>query len=668
MANKDETPNCKAMSSITSESELLERLDDTLRVSPNADVAPGIASTSKVDTLRLLNAAFRFPLDEPEESEPLPVRIGRYAIQSELGRGRFGIVYSAFDAELKRLVAIKRLRLEEISNAETRRRFAQEAETGARLDHPGIVSVLDAGRDGKYLFLVLAFCEGMNLEQWLEQQLERIAPRTAAMLVKQIGEAIHHGHTQGIVHRDLKPSNLMMVPDDDSPGGYAPKVLDFGFARLLNDDPRATASSVLVGTPRYMAPEQAEGAAAAVGPETDVFALGAILYELLTGGPPFPGNSVFEVFQKLQSCELSPMSGLTDRDRDLEIICRKCLRREPKDRYRSAMELCEDLQNYLADIPILVRTVSRAERLMRRCLWQTHRRGFKIAFALTSAVLLPIVYFAVLSLLSKEHRAKVNGSAAVAIGNRVEDASSVPELFTERDVAARVIELGGTVEIKFGGRSTEIGRLKALPDVPMQVTWIMLPRCERVSDADIQKFVKLHSLVGIDLYSTGVTDVAAEAIGKISSLHDVYVHSTSITDAGASSIIDLRRLRGVNFNWTKITDASLRRLAAKTDLRKLKVRGTAITNHGVGELVGLPFLEILDLGETSIEDAGFLPLVGSLTRVKELEIDGTRVSDRSLDAMREWRLNRLRCSLGEITESGLARFRLMHSDCSIQID
>ena len=350
MADEDETPNSAASWNDLTESELLERMDDALRERPSANVALGSISNSTVDTLRLLNATFHLPLDDFEKSEPLPERIGRYEIQSELGRGRFGIVYRAFDAELKRVVAIKRLRLLEVSNADARRRFTQEAETGARLVHPGIVSVLDAGRDDNYLYLVLAFCEGLNLEHWLEEhQADRISPRNAAFLVKQIGEAVHHGHTQGIVHRDLKPSNVMMMPNDHSPIGYSPKILDFGFARLLDDNPRATASNVLVGTPRYMAPEQAEGVA--VGPETDVFALGAILHELLTGTPPFPGSNIFEVLKKLQSCDLSPMQGLHSQDRDLETMCKKCLRRDPKDRYRTALDLSNDLQRYLDGIP-----------------------------------------------------------------------------------------------------------------------------------------------------------------------------------------------------------------------------------------------------------------------------------------------------------------------------
>ncbi len=284
---------------------------------------------------------------------------GDYELLEELGRGGMGVVYKARQVRLNRVVALKLLRSNPLTSAELWARFQREAEAIARLQHPHIIQVFDCGAWADQPYLVIEFVAGGSLAAQLQGRPR--PPREAAALVETLARAISAVHAAGIIHRDLKPSNVLLTADG------TPKVADFGLAKLLGTTEQsggtpATAAGAILGTAAYMAPEQADGHSAEVGPAVDVYSLGAILYELLTGRPPFRGNSPLDTLRQVLWQELVPPRQLQPAvPGELEAICLKCLEKKPQHRYPSAQELADALDAWMADQtmadkPIAVRT------------------------------------------------------------------------------------------------------------------------------------------------------------------------------------------------------------------------------------------------------------------------------------------------------------------------
>jgi len=311
-----------------------------------------------------------------------------FEIIEEIGRGGMGVVYKARQPALNRFVALKMVRAVDASNEELLTRFRSEARAVASLRHPHIVQVYDFGEhDGlPYLAMELIECgtlaERLDGTPWL--------PRAAAELLVKLAGGVQCAHDRQIIHRDLKPANVLIASADE--GGLDVKITDFGLAKLFHDEGSANTKSVaFLGTPSYMAPEQASGGARGVGPATDVYALGAILYELLTGRPPFRGASPLETLQQLLATEPVSVNRLAPGvPRDLATICEKCLRTEIDRRYASAAELRADLQRYLAGMPVQARRLGGVERTWRWC-----RRNPTWTVALASVALLLISVAAV---------------------------------------------------------------------------------------------------------------------------------------------------------------------------------------------------------------------------------------------------------------------------------
>ncbi len=304
-----------------------------------------------------------------------PLRIAQFEILEELGRGGMGIVYKAFDPRLHRVVALKVLK--ETTGPDDPRaiRFEREARAAARLQHPGIVQVHEVGEADGVPYIAMEFISGGTLRRaWTEHGRD---PRSGARLLMQVAEALAHAHEHGIVHRDMKPENILL---DE---GGRPRVSDFGLAHEIEAESRMTISGMVLGTPSYMAPEQAEGRRDAIGPPTDVYGLGAVLYELLTGQPPVVGSGIFEMIQQVIAVEVVPPSARNPRvERDLEVICLRCLEKESARRYQNAGELASDLGHYLAGEPILARPVSSMYKVRR---WVRRRRTIVVAAALVTA-------------------------------------------------------------------------------------------------------------------------------------------------------------------------------------------------------------------------------------------------------------------------------------------
>jgi serine/threonine-protein kinase len=283
-----------------------------------------------------------------------------YEIAGELGRGGMGVVYKALQKGLGRWVALKMVLAGSHASPQQLARFRAEASAVARLQHPNIVQIYDVGERNGLPYFSLEFVEGGTLQQRIHGNPQ--PPREAAYLVETLARAVAYAHQLGIVHRDLKPANVLLTRDG------VPKITDFGVAKRLEDSSGQTKSGMLVGTPSYMAPEQARAEASAVGPLVDVYALGAILYELLTGRPPFEAATTMDTIVKVTSQEAVAPSRLRyGLPPDLETICLKCLQKEPEPRYQSAQALAEDLRRFLAGEPIQARPVGSAERAWRWC-------------------------------------------------------------------------------------------------------------------------------------------------------------------------------------------------------------------------------------------------------------------------------------------------------------
>jgi WD40 repeat protein/predicted Ser/Thr protein kinase len=289
-----------------------------------------------------------------------PPDLPGYELVGELGRGGMGVVYQARQTTLNRLVALKMILAGPRAGPRERARFQTEAEAVARLQHPNIVQIHEVGKHDGRPYLCLEYVDGASLAQ--RYAATRRPPDAAARLVEALARAVDYAHRQGVVHRDLKPANVLLTADG------VPKVTDFGLAKRAWEERGLTQSGSILGSPSYMAPEQAGGKVAEVGPLTDVYALGGILYELLTGRPAFRADSVLETLRQVQTQDPVPPCRLRVRvPRDLETICLKCLRKEPARRYCSALDLAEDLERFLAGKPIQARRTGGLERAWRWC-------------------------------------------------------------------------------------------------------------------------------------------------------------------------------------------------------------------------------------------------------------------------------------------------------------
>jgi WD40 repeat protein/serine/threonine protein kinase len=373
------------------------------------------------------------------------VHIPGYEILGELGRGGMGVVYKARDLALGRVVALKMVLAGAHAGSPELARFQAEAQTVARLRHPGIVQIFEVGEHQGLPFFALEYIAGGSLAQRLDGT--PLPARTAAALVAEVARAVQYAHEQGIVHRDLKPANILLdfrfsIDDSRWEGQEAgadraaienrkskienpignPKITDFGLAKQLDSAVGATRSGAVMGTPSYMAPEQAGGRVKEVGPAADVYALAAILYELLTGRPPFRAETPLDTILLVLSQEPVPPTQLQPKvPRDLDTICLKCLQKDPRRRYPSAAALADDLERYLRDEPIQARPTAQWERA-----WKWTRRHPALA-VIVFLFAVPIPLLLVLSLLEwrdasaardvardRAHEAEVAGGQARA--------------------------------------------------------------------------------------------------------------------------------------------------------------------------------------------------------------------------------------------------------------
>ncbi len=361
---------------------------------------------------------------------PVLPAVPGYDVLGEVGRGGMGVVYKARQHLLQRTVALKMVLAGGLASPEQGLRFLQEAELVAQLQHPNIVAVYEVGSHAEHPYLALEFIDGPSLAQKCGGTPQ--APAEAARLVEVLAGAAHEAHRRGIVHRDLKPANVLLTADG------IPKIADFGLAKRAELELGLTRSGAVMGTPAYMAPEQAQGKAREVGPAADVWALGAILYEVLTGRPPFQGETAVDTIYRVVNEEPVPVRALRrDVPRDLETVCLKCLQKDPARRYGSAAALAEDLRRFQASEPVTARPVGAPERAWR---WVRRNPGWAATAAGAVGLLLLIAVSSVVAAVwFAEERTKAQRAEQEATAqHREAEANLKRAVQAERDQRERL--------------------------------------------------------------------------------------------------------------------------------------------------------------------------------------------------------------------------------------
>lgn len=348
-------------------------------------------------------------------------RIGDYEILGQIARGGMGVVYQARHIRLGSLAAVKLIRSGEFAGEQQIRRFHTEAQSAAQLDHPGIVRVHQVGEQAGQHFLAMAYVDGLSL--WQRVKESPLAPKLAARLMQQVAEAVQYAHEKGIIHRDLKPQNILLTKEGQ------PKVTDFGLAKNRAGDSSLTATGDVLGTPSYMSPEQASGKMDLAGPLADVYSLGATLYCLLTGRPPFQAATPLETMLQVAEQEPVPLRQLNrSLPSDLETICLKCLEKDQAKRYASAAALADDLGRFMRDEPIQARPVSRLEHAWRWC------RRNPLVSGLTSAALLLLIAVATVSTLAYVRESRLVSEKDDLITQKEGLIAEKDELITEKNL------------------------------------------------------------------------------------------------------------------------------------------------------------------------------------------------------------------------------------------
>ena len=370
--------------------ELLEDLKECLRAAAGMNAVLDARGSLPDDPAGRTEVLTEPPLifgDVQHETWPV---IPQYEILEELGHGGMGVVLKARQIALGRIVAIKAILSHGPIREEQRRRFLWEAKAMARLQHPNIVQIHEISQQGEHPFLIMEYVEGQSLSASLAGK--PLPPRKAAELLAVLARAVHVAHEHGIIHRDLKPNNILLAADG------TPKICDFGLARHFDSAADRTQTNQVAGTPSYMAPEQVLGASGTQGPAVDIYALGAVLYESLTGHPVFQAGNMLDTMQLvLKQQPVPPRQWQPKTPRNLETICLKCLEKAPGSRYPSAQALAEDLGRFLAGEPIRARPAGPCERAWRWC--RTHPSG---ASLIAMAAMAVVVVFSLV--LAYNHR------------------------------------------------------------------------------------------------------------------------------------------------------------------------------------------------------------------------------------------------------------------------
>lgn len=626
----------------------------------------------------------------------LPFEFERYRLLKLLGRGGMGSVYLAFDTELQRNVALKIPSFTKGESSDAIERFRREARLAATLDHTNICRVYDIGEIAGRLYLTMALVEGNTLAEIIKVR-KSIDPRTSAILVRKLSLAVHYAHSKGIIHRDLKPANIMIKPDRDL------VIMDFGLARKVeHDDRQLTATGAVLGTPAYMSPEQLRGDE--VNTACDVYSLGIILYELLTGARPFSGTLPSIYAQVLSSESVSPASRSQTVPPQLDAICRKATHRSLGERYQTAAQLASALSNFLAtdsnsaqnsqslylakdfvsativraieeapNAPTLVGNRTYSENYLATYNRNRIRRRRQVNIGLGLLGFTMLVAMGVIITIYKKDGSKavieVKGDAREIV---IDPDDKLPVIVVQQAPAA---DLDGTPKTPIG-KTTETLNAPLPPDATreMRVKRLRELGCSVHEDPvlapislDIPRSVKsVHDCLaiakflpirGLNVNGCELNDDDLTTISMLP-LQELHMNSCSgFSEKGIESLQQLVNLGSLNLNESKVTDASVAALSKLKNLTVLTVGYTQLSDDGVTRLAdALPALQHFNISQLPITDEA----VQRLSKHQNLAVVvlyDTKVTDAAIDNLLQFdHLEWLLIANTRISEAGLLRF------------
>lgn len=427
--------------------------------------------------------------------------IDGYEILSELGRGGMGIVYKARQIRAGRLVALKTIHAPHLAGSEQIRRFQAEAAAAARLNHHGIVPVYDVGQSNGLHYFSMGFVDGPNLETKAREQV--LSCREAATLCRDLAEALEYAHRNGVIHRDVKPHNVLIGPDGK------PRLMDFGLAKLIDENQDLTGSGQIMGTAAYMAPEQARGSRSEVTPTIDVYSLGATLYRCVTGRPPFQASTTIEVLRQLHEDEpVSPRRLNQEVDVEIETLCLKCLDKDPTRRFQSAGDLALELNRYLNREPIQSRPISPVARLWR---WGRRKPAMAGTVALGLMLMLAIAG-GVPYIFWRESEFKVAELQSQRAADALlvsQDAQAIAELKSQQAEERAVSHAARAATQEYYASILQIREQRLLPDPEPGWTWKALESLQKIAalNADGKDPVVLRSLIADTLTTPDLREI-----------------------------------------------------------------------------------------------------------------------------------------------------------------
>ncbi len=466
-----------------------------------------------------------------------PPNFGDYELLGELGRGGQGVVHRARHRRLERFVALKTIPPAHLAGLHAQERFHLEASTASRLDHPNIVPIYEVGERDGFCFYSMKLVEGTTLQDLVARGVtDAAACRHGAAILVKVAEAVHHAHQRGVLHRDLKPSNVLLDQE------HEPYVSDFGLARQTDEDSSLTMSRALIGTPAYLAPEVALGGARQSTVAADVYGLGAILYQLLTGRPPFVGATVMETLRAVQDTEpTSPRRLNPAVPADLETICLKCLEKEPKKRYGTSQAIADDLARFLRHEPILARPTNHVERAWR---WCRRKPALASAYAGVLALALVLVLgspFAVYRINQERQRAEQGemGARQKAYASDMHLAQQAIQA-DEWDHAVRLLDQHRSQGSIVGGQSSDASQRSPLNAEPPGWEWRYLWRqCQGDQRFTLGEHEGRATVVGVLADGTTAFSAGMDNAVRLWDLESgrqigLLPHSDSVTGAAAS--------------------------------------------------------------------------------------------------------------------------------------
>jgi len=592
----------------------------------------------------------------------------RYEIRELLGAGGMGAVYRARHKLMDREVALKVVKAQLVEKPGTVERFRREAQAAARLSHPNIVTAFDAEQVRDAHFLVMEFVPGKSLAQVIQER-GRLPVALACEYVRQVALGLQHAYEQGMVHRDIKPANLMVT------NGGRVKILDFGLARLASELPggAATQEGYVLGTPDYIAPEQAEDSRQA-DIRADIYSLGCTLYHLLTGRPPFPTGTFLQKIKAHQTQIPRPLMELrSDVPAGLGAVVERMMAKDPIQRYQTPTEVAQALAQLekasasASVSPAFATTVTEvippaAARQMLPA-WRLPRRGLWIAagclFVLAGGVTLQQIIIRLTDEKGNTREIPVNPGETIQIvqkGNEPHPAASEKKTTTDsaRQSAQWVLSIGGKIRIRQDGQTRQIEAAKDLPAAPFDVVLVDLQSNPKVNDAGLQHLKGLTNLTVLDLRSTRVSDAGLEHLKGLVNLRVLILNDTRMTDAGFVHLKGLSDLTELYLDWTGgVSGSGVKHLEGLTKLTRLQLGATAMTDSDMVHLKRLTNLTALDLRETAVSNAGLEHLKG-LSKLQELILSGTRVSDAGLVHLQGLvNLMELRLDQTRVSDAGL---------------